>query len=141
MQIGNKTLRTKLAKLAPNISFSVEYTLDPHFQWDGDGPDPRDDGFEPFDVDVFARAIVAGETLEGRNSLGGCYEKPGEWEPDIGGYLPQMLDEAIDELALDRQRTFPKTFPKSIATQARAAKKYLSDYMHRSYVAQQRKRR
>jgi hypothetical protein len=86
-----------LKKLAPSVSFSVEHTHDPNFRWNGDGPDPEDEGFQAYDVDVYARAMD-GETIEGRASLGGTYEKEGEFDSDIGGYLPQMLEEAAREL-------------------------------------------
>jgi len=135
MKILNRQIHDSLIKLAPQIAFSVEYNIDPNFQWDGDGPDPRDDGYDPYDVDVFARAIVDGQTVAGQNSLGGTYEKPGEWDKDIGGYLPQMLDEAIDDLLQNNH-----SLPKNIIAQASKVQKYLKDYMHRSYEKQTRKR-
>jgi len=89
---------SRLKKVAPNIAFSVAYTEDPNYRWDGDGPDPAEEGYVAYDVDVYARAIEDGEIVEGQASMGGTYEIPGEFDPDIGGYLPQMLAEAIDEL-------------------------------------------
>lgn len=136
MQIQNKTIRAQLAKLAPSIAFSIDYEHDPSFHWDGDGPDPRHEGFEPFNVDVVAKVIANGQIYEGRNYLGGCYEKPGEWDEDIGGYLPQMLDEALGDLVRD----FRSVLHPNIIKQANAALKYLKSYMHRTSMAQRRGR-
>jgi hypothetical protein len=88
-----------LRSAAPNVAFSVTAEYDPNFRWDGDGPDPEDEGFEAHDVTVAAKAIVAGEELEGEAYLGGHYLKDGEPLGDLGGYLPQMLEEAARELA------------------------------------------
>lgn len=88
----------KLAKVAPSISFSVTWERDPYFRWDGDGPDPADEDYEAYDVDVYARAVMGGEALEGVAHLGGSYSKPGHHDPDVHGYLNQLLDEALDEL-------------------------------------------
>lgn len=52
----------------------------------------------PFDADVYARAILRGKMVEGRASLGACWEVPGDFDSDIGGYLPQMLEEAACDL-------------------------------------------
>ena len=91
-------LYAELARLAPSVAFEAARTLDPLYQWDGDGPDPADDGFEPYDVDVTATAVVAGRKVAGTSSLGGSYHRPGEPLDDAHGYLPQMLLEAAEEL-------------------------------------------
>lgn len=88
----------KLAKVAPSIHFSVVWEPDHNFRWDGDGPDPTERGYQAYDVAVYARAVVGGEHLEGVNYLGGSYSKPGKHDPNVHGYLNQMLDEALDEL-------------------------------------------
>lgn len=91
-------IKAKLKEIAPNVAFTVELTPDPNYRWDGDGPDPYDNGFTPNDVDVKATMIVKGEPVSGSSSMGGHYtnDKP---DSDLGGYLPQMLKEAADELA------------------------------------------
>jgi hypothetical protein len=89
----------KLAKVAPSIHFSVVWEPDHSFVWDGDGPDPSERGYQAYDVAVYARAIVGGAHLEGVNYLGGSYSKPGKHDPNVHGYLNQMLDEALDELS------------------------------------------
>lgn len=131
----NPKIKKALAKVAPDIVFSVAYERDHHFQWDGDGPDPSNEGFDAYDVDVYARTTVGGESVEGRASLGGTYAKPGEFDPDINGYLPQMLEEAVQELMKSDMK-----LPRSTMTQANAALVWLKHYMRKSYERQQRKK-
>lgn len=120
----------KLKQIAPNIAFSVSHTADPYHSWDGEGPDPRDEGFSPYDVEVTARAIVYGEEVQGQDTLGGSYDKPGEFDPDLYGYLPQMLREAVDDLAKQR------LVVGSLLKQAHAASKYLKEVMRKRYEEQ-----
>lgn len=81
-----------------HVHIAVTWEHDPYYSWDGDGPDPRDEGYYPNNVTVAAQAIVNGELVEGKSHLGGTYERPGERDSDIGGYFPQMLQEALEEL-------------------------------------------
>jgi hypothetical protein len=93
-------LLVKCGKVAPSIAIAVSYELDRYFQWDGDGPDPSEEGYNPYDVTVKASTIANGEELHGEAHLGGTYEKSvSEADPEINGYLNQMVDEALDELA------------------------------------------
>lgn len=87
-----------LKQIAPDVAFNIKRERDEYFVWNGDGPDPIDEGFDPYDVDVTAEAIVMGEIKQGTASLGGSYFKPQEDFGDIHGYLPQMLVEAATEL-------------------------------------------
>ncbi len=82
----------------PDIAITVTRELDFNFRWDGDGPDPEDEGFDAYDVDVKAYAIRNGTMYEGSASLGGSYFLPDEPTADIHGYLPQMVEEAVEEL-------------------------------------------
>jgi hypothetical protein len=93
----------KLKEIAPNVAFSISREYDPDFQWDGDGPDPQDEGYEPQNVTVTANAIVNGELIEGNAYLGGSYDLPDAPCPNVHGYLPQMIEEALTDLeaALD----------------------------------------
>ena len=127
-----KAILMELKKIAPSIAFSVEHTVDRDYEWDGDGPDPREEGFDPYDVDVYATAIVDGDEVEGRASLGGTYDKPDDIDPDIGGYLPQMLQEAAEELA--------SKVSGPLRAEAKAASKYLKDVMRSRYDKEQRSR-
>lgn len=87
-----------LAKVAPSIAFSASREHDPNFVWDGDGPDPEEEGFIPCDVDVCAQTICGGLLFEGHAYLGGSYFKSGERVDDCHGYLLQMMEEALVDL-------------------------------------------
>jgi hypothetical protein len=121
----------ELKTRAPSICFAISREEDSYFSWDGDGPDPRDDGYTPYNVDVEARAIENGEVRTGRNSLGGSYYKPEEPLGDVHGYLPQMLEEAAEELC-------GQLSDASLRVQARAAQAFLNEEMQRRYDAQSR---
>lgn len=90
----------KLKKIAPNVCFTIDRGIDLFFEWDGNGQDPKEYGYDPYTIVVFAMAIVNGEQLIGRDSLCGCYYKPEEPIGDIHGYLNQMLVDAAKELKM-----------------------------------------
>lgn len=97
----------RLRTIAPHIAFDVSYEQDPSFVWDGDGPDPADDGFYAVDVTVSAKTILKGVAFEGNAYMGGHYLEYGEKpDGDIGGYLPQMLEEAAEELKPEVESNF-----------------------------------
>lgn len=93
----NEKIR-KLAVERPDVAFRVERDLDETFVWDGDGPDPVEDGYYPYDVTVTAFTIRNGEVIEGTSTLGGSYYGYDEEIGEVHGYLPQMVDEALAEL-------------------------------------------
>lgn len=119
----------KLANVAPSIAFTATRELDPNFTWDGDGSDPQEDGFDPYDVTVTARAIVNGNMLEGSANLGGSYFQPDEPLEDVHGYLLQMLKEAAQEL----EDILPAG---NTHGQCVAAQRLLKEEMQRAYDAQ-----
>ena len=101
---ANQILET-LRKLAPSVSVAV------HWEPDGDAPfseishcfdDPDPDDWQAWQSEVVARAIVRGNEVCGNAHLGGTWEKsadhPATSNPDISGYLPQMIEEALQEL-------------------------------------------
>lgn len=120
---GEQLLR-KMKEVAPHIHFSVEFTPDPYFRWDGDGPDPAEEGYQAYDVDFFARAITKGNIVEGQASLGGHYAKPGEFDMDVSGYLPQKLEEAAAELR--------RYVSGSLLKETKAAMEFLKAHMKRT---------
>lgn len=87
-----------LKTLAPSVCFFTELSPDDDFEWDGDGPNPEDEGYSPVNVDITATAIVNGEKVVGEASMGGHYVREDDFDPDFGGYLPQLLEEAADFL-------------------------------------------
>jgi hypothetical protein len=125
-QYDARQIYATLRKIAPNIRFSAEWNQDESFVWDGNpDDDPTEFGYVAHDVDVTARAIVYGDDVEGRQSLGGVYDKPYEKDPDIHGYLPQMLEEA----AADLERQVTGEWKK----QLQAARKYLKEVLRGRY--------
>lgn len=125
----------EIMQIAPDIAFTVDREEDPNFEWDGDGPDPREEGYVPYDVFVRARAIVKGTIIEGNSNLGGVYDEPGKPDMDIHGYLPQMLDDALDEL-LGQSPLSPL-----VLKEARAAQAFLKRVLKERYDAQASRRR
>lgn len=89
----------ELKKLAPSVVFIVKsYPAEDPLGWDGDGPHPEAQGLVEHESEVTAKAITNGEFVEGSAYLCGSWYTPGEPDPDISGYLPQMLEEAAMEL-------------------------------------------
>lgn len=88
----------RLKTLAPSVVFSAKAEVDYNFRWDGDGPDPVDEGYDAHDVEVTATAVTEGTLQTGTAYMCGHYRKDDEPLDDLGGYLPQMLEEAAMEL-------------------------------------------
>lgn len=83
----------------PNHAFTVDWEEDPFDIWDGDGPDPEESGYTAYNVTVTATAIHDGKLVTGKAYLGGCYSKDGgKDDPEVGGYLPQLKEEALAAL-------------------------------------------
>ncbi len=84
----------------PDVAITITRFEDP-IPWDGDGPDPSEEGFTCYTFDVTASTILNGEMIEGSASLGSCWyraDDDSDTAREIGGYLPQMIDEALEEL-------------------------------------------
>lgn len=88
----------------PAIAIIVSRRFDPYYRWDGDGPDPSEDGFDAYDVTVKAISIKGGRLIEGASTLGGSYFADDEPLDDVHGYLPQMVEEALEELKVEEAR-------------------------------------
>ena len=121
----------QLNKIAPSILFTVSRELDPYESWNGDGPNPRDDGYSPYSVDVTALVIIGGEIIEGAQSLGSSWYRHDEPLGDVHGYLPQMLEEAATEL----QSTIGAVSP--MGRELTAAIEYMKAVMRQEWEAQQ----
>lgn len=99
-------LMADLAKLAPSVCIQTFWEHDTclyDITKDCDMPadtDPND--WQAWQSEVRASAIVNGETVSGSAYLGGTWEKygdnPAKSNPEISGYLPQMIEEALREL-------------------------------------------
>jgi len=131
----NKDIYAKLKKLAPSVAFSTSREPDLDCVWDGDGPDPRDDGFDPYIVVVTARTVHSGEILEEYEYLSGSYFKGDEPIGDVHGYLPQMLKEATNELMLKKE-LLPRD---GVYRQLELVHDYLTKLMRERWEEQQTK--
>ena len=99
-------LLARLAAVAPSISIKTIWEHDTDCRCitkDCDMPadtDPAD--WQAWQSEVRAACIVNGSEISGSDYLGGTWEKfgddPAESNPEISGYLPQMIEEAIKEL-------------------------------------------
>jgi len=99
-------LQATLATIAPSISIQTEWSHDSDLRdirKDCDGMDDENpEGWQAWQSEVSASAIVNGEIVSASAYLGGTWEKAGdnphESNPDISGYEPQMTAEALTEL-------------------------------------------
>lgn len=87
-----------LRELRPDVAIMVVRSIDWRCEWGGDGPNPREEGFEPYVVTVTATAIKDGVLVQGGDFLGSCWYRPTEAIGEIHGYLPQMVEQAVSEL-------------------------------------------
>lgn len=88
----------KLRDVAPDLAVTVHFEEDYGFQWDGDGPDPVEEGFTCYDVEVRASIIFQGEIVSRSEYMGGHYAKGGDLDTDLSGYFPQMAHDAVCEM-------------------------------------------
>lgn len=86
-----------LKTIALEIAFEVEASRDMTFEWNGHGPDPKKQGFYPYDVIVSGAIIHKGEVITNDDTLGGSYFKPQERLGNIHGYLIQMLESVLND--------------------------------------------
>lgn len=99
-----QTILETLRTIAPNVAVAVHWSHDDgSFNGAGDwteGEDP--DEWQVWQSEVVASAILRGQEVSGNANLVGIWEKssdhPATSNPDISGYLPQMLEEALEEL-------------------------------------------
>lgn len=99
-------LLARLAAIAPSVSIEILWSHDSDLsdiRKDCDMPadtDPND--WQAWQSEVRASAIVGGKTVSGSAYLGGTWEKacdhPAKSNPEISGYLPQMIYEALGDL-------------------------------------------
>jgi hypothetical protein len=90
-----------LKKERPDVAIRVTRTIDPDPHWSGDGPSPEEDGCVCYEHMVTATAIRKGVEYRGTAYLSGSWygaEDNSDTLAEVSGYLPQMVDEALEEL-------------------------------------------
>lgn len=100
-----KQIFDTLALLAPGIAVAVHWTRDDDARWSDISealPGESRDDWQAWETEVRATAIVKGKEIVGNAYLCGTWEKygdnPAQSNPDISGYLPQKIAEALEEL-------------------------------------------
>lgn len=77
----------------PGIYVSILWSIDTDYVWDGEPS--QEPGSPPYVAEVRAVQIVDGKMYSGSDYLGGCYPEEDGFDPEISGYFPQMLDDAL----------------------------------------------
>lgn len=89
-----------LATELPFVSIETIFESDADAVWDVESDDLDEDDFEAWNTEIKATAIHNGKLLQGSGYLGGTWTKYGDYpDASIGGYFPQMCQEALRELA------------------------------------------
>ncbi len=150
-----KGILSALRRIAPNVSIEINWSEDADFIWDGDGPDPAEEGYFPHTVEVVVTVEVDdGEVFSGADFLGGTYARPGVEDPNVSGYFPQMLEMALKELYLalveekvfsSRKRWDPREAGvdperRELAAKVRAAVRFVKRSMEEIYNREQQRR-
>jgi hypothetical protein len=94
-----KDILEALATIAPSIAVETLWEHDPDARWDVQNPDMDPDDYQAWQSEVRASCICNGRMMTGNHYLGGTWEKYGD-NPEISGYFPQMVLEAIENLAM-----------------------------------------
>ncbi len=149
-----KGILSGIRRVAPDVEISINWQEDPHFEWDGDGPDPRASGYIPHDVTVRAEIRTDDDILIfGEEYIGGVYEKEYEQSDDIHGYFPGMVNDALAELYKkaagpmfhpSRKHWDPRKKPErhhQYLQQIAAARVFVKRSMRAIYEVEERRRR
>lgn len=123
-------LYADVRRIAPALSVRVTMEHDHYERWDGDGPAPDPDIYQPQNVTVAVSAIYTGRTHTGTAHLGGHYTEYGEPAGMVSGYLPQMIQDAAEELASYTE------LPADTAKQLEELDTFLTAYMRQEYDRQ-----
>lgn len=95
-------LLARLAAVAPSVAIETIWEHDADARWDM-APECGDpDEFTAWQSEARASGVIGGAVVSGSDYLGGTWEKyeehPAKSNPEISGYLPQMIAEAVKEL-------------------------------------------
>lgn len=120
----------KMKELAPNVAFDLNHEIDDLYVWDGDpNQNPETDDFVPHEITITAKTIHQGVLIQGEAVSTGHYAKYGQ-EPNIDDLLPQLLQDALDELI--------EQFSE-ISQKCDNARKFLEEIIRDAYNQQRRK--
>jgi len=126
----SESLFQVLRNIAPTVVFSLDWSPDNDTVWESEYGEQED--LMSYIADVSVVAILEGVMVKSNIYLGDCWEVPGDFDEDIGGYLPQMLKESADNLLREQL-----SLPLEIRNQLLAATIFLSSEMTRRWKKQQ----
>lgn len=125
----------------PKDPFSAEAVLDelraiaPSFffetRWEVDEGHSGPEGQRLHDVTVTVSGIEMGRLYYGLSSMGSLYLKPEDVDLDINGNLPQMVEDALEDLPWEE-------FPNPVVAQLRKASQYIHSVIVRRRERSQR---
>ncbi len=151
-----KGILSALRRIAPNVSIETNWSEDADYIWDGDGTDHAEEGYFPHIVEVVVTVETEdGTPFSGNDFLTGTYARPGVEDPNVSGYFPQMLETALKDLYLalvekkvfsSRKRWDPREADvdperSELATEVRAAVRFVKRSMEEIHNREQRRRR
>ena len=126
----------ELKRRAPLVALEVFAERDIHYVWDGEGPDPEDGDFFAHVVDFTAITVIDGDLYQGQVSLGGHYMKEGDEPGEVGGYLIQMLMDAISDLLVCAFKGIETGRGEIVGHQLMDCSNYLRETLKADYEAQ-----
>jgi hypothetical protein len=137
----HNALLTEIEKLAPSLVVVTYWELDEEYKWEpaltAQGLEEED--FCAWEVEVRITGIAEGRFHTGSGWLSGCLLEwgvsPSTGDPEVGGYFPQLLREALEDLLQWHAR-----LPLDTREQMAALLNYVNKYMHEEWEAQQKQR-
>lgn len=93
-----------LREVAPDIAFSMYWDENPNpialVMTQREFEQMRKDGFREYSVDVSAITVIKDQVVEAKSYMSGFFYKPGELDPDLNGYLPEVLLRVATDLSM-----------------------------------------
>jgi len=135
-----------LASIAPALNIRTEWEHDSDSRFSElqapgccfENEDPED--WQAWQSQIIATAICGGSLVTGHAYLGGTWEKwgedPAKSNPDISGYLPEMIGEALEDLQGRVAAIQSTPVLTNLQSQITAAMEYIRAEMGRRYDEQ-----
>lgn len=115
----------ELKVIAPSFCFEA--------QWDRDESYCDAQGCYLHDVVVTVYGISKGDLYFGASRIASIHAKPEDEDPDIHGNLPQMVEDALEDIPWE-------SFPNSVQAELKKASKYIHSVIVRRGERQQRRK-
>lgn len=93
-----------LREVSPDIAFSMYWDENPNpialVMTQQEFEQMRKDGFREYSVDVSAITVIKDQVVEAKSYMSGFFYKPGELDPTLNGYLPEVLLRVATDLSV-----------------------------------------